>query len=149
MIEQIPAASPAVLAFKMSGKLHDEDYKKFVPLVDEAITKSGKVRILAVTSRERVSFARDVPTIYEAGFPALAVETTAGLYGPSSMPRELRERLSKDVIAVVSDPVITERLVATGQAINTGGPEELAKTLKQQAEQMAVVAKELGLKAGK
>jgi tripartite-type tricarboxylate transporter receptor subunit TctC len=65
------------------------------------------------------------------------------------MPRELRERLSKDVIAVVSDPAITERLVATGQAINTGGPDELAKTLRQQAEQMATVAKELGLKAGK
>ena len=80
-----------------------------------------------MTSRERASFAPDVPTIYEAGFPALAVETTAGLYGPRSMPRELRERFAKDVIAVVSDPVITERLVATGQAINLGGPEELAQ----------------------
>jgi tripartite-type tricarboxylate transporter receptor subunit TctC len=91
----------------------------------------------------------DIPTIYEAGFPALAVETTAGLYGPASMPRELRERLSKDVIAVVSDPVISERLVATGQSINLGGPDDLTKTLKQQAEQMATVAKALGLKAGK
>ena len=105
--------------------------------------------MLAVTSRTRASFAPDVPTIYEAGFPALAVETTAGLYGPASMPPELRERLSKDVIAVVSDPVISERLVATGQAINLGGPEDLTKTLRQQAEQMATVAKALGLKAGK
>jgi hypothetical protein len=47
MIEQLTVASPQVLAFRMSGKLHDEDYKKFVPLVDEAIAKSGKVRILA------------------------------------------------------------------------------------------------------
>jgi SpoIIAA-like len=46
MIEQLPAASEKVLAFKLSGKLHDEDYKTFVPLVDEAIAKSGKVRIL-------------------------------------------------------------------------------------------------------
>jgi hypothetical protein len=36
-----------VLGFKMSGKLHDEDYKTFVPLVDEAIAKQGKVRMLA------------------------------------------------------------------------------------------------------
>jgi tripartite-type tricarboxylate transporter receptor subunit TctC len=113
------------------------------------LAQAGKVRMLAVTSRTRASFAPDVPTIYEAGFPALAVETTAGLYGPASMPRELRERLSKDVIAVVSDPVISERLVATGQAINLGGPEDLTKTLRQQAEQMATVAKALGLKAGK
>src|SRR5215468_955102 len=48
MIEQLPAPSDKVLAFKMSGKLHDEDYKTFVPLIDEAAAKQGKVRLLAV-----------------------------------------------------------------------------------------------------
>ncbi len=47
MIEQLPEPTSKVLAFKMSGKLHDEDYKKFVPLVDAAIAQQGKVRILA------------------------------------------------------------------------------------------------------
>ena len=47
MIEQLKSDSPDVLGFKMSGKLHDEDYKKFVPLVDDAISTEGKVRILA------------------------------------------------------------------------------------------------------
>jgi hypothetical protein len=36
-----------VLAFKLSGKLHDEDYKTFVPLLDSAMATGGKVRILA------------------------------------------------------------------------------------------------------
>lgn len=47
MIEQLSQSSGAVLGFKMSGKLHDEDYKKFVPLVDAAIAAHGKVRLLA------------------------------------------------------------------------------------------------------
>jgi hypothetical protein len=47
MIELLPESSGKILAFKMSGKLHDEDYKKFVPLVDDAIAKEGKVRMLA------------------------------------------------------------------------------------------------------
>jgi len=47
MIEVLPSPADKVLGFKMSGKLHDEDYKKFVPLVDEAIAKDGKVRMLA------------------------------------------------------------------------------------------------------
>ncbi|HTQ38205.1 MAG TPA: STAS/SEC14 domain-containing protein [Pirellulales bacterium] len=47
MIEQISGLPDKVLGFKMSGKLHDEDYKMFVPLVDEAIAKQGKVRMLA------------------------------------------------------------------------------------------------------
>jgi hypothetical protein len=47
MIEQLQSDSPKVLGFKMSGKLHDEDYQHFVPLVDDAIAQSGKVRLLA------------------------------------------------------------------------------------------------------
>ena len=47
MIEQLPSPSPHILAFKMSGKLHDADYKTFVPIVDAAIAKEGKVRLLA------------------------------------------------------------------------------------------------------
>ena len=47
MIELLPQTSDKVLAFKMSGKLHDEDYKQFVPLVDASIAKQGKVRLLA------------------------------------------------------------------------------------------------------
>ncbi|MBA4188857.1 MAG: STAS/SEC14 domain-containing protein [Planctomycetaceae bacterium] len=46
MIEKLPSPSDKVLGFKLSGKLHDADYKTFVPLIDEA-AKSGKVRLLS------------------------------------------------------------------------------------------------------
>jgi hypothetical protein len=46
MIEPIPSPHANVLGFKLSGKLHDSDYKTFVPAIDEA-AKSGKVRLLA------------------------------------------------------------------------------------------------------
>jgi hypothetical protein len=48
MIDPLPESFGRVLAFRMSGKLHDEDYKKFVPLVDAAIDEQGKVRMLAL-----------------------------------------------------------------------------------------------------
>ena len=47
MIEQITTTTPGILEFKISGKLHDEDYKSFVPAVDEAIKRDGKVRLVA------------------------------------------------------------------------------------------------------
>lgn len=47
MIEQLERGSDKVIGFKLSGKLHDEDYKHFVPLVDKAIAEQGKVRMLA------------------------------------------------------------------------------------------------------
>jgi nucleotide-binding universal stress UspA family protein len=47
MIEQLASGSPKILGFRMSGKLHDEDYQKFVPVIDAAVTANGKIRILA------------------------------------------------------------------------------------------------------
>ena len=47
MIETLQSPSPHILGFKLSGKLHDEDYKRLVPAVDAAIASDGKTRILA------------------------------------------------------------------------------------------------------
>jgi hypothetical protein len=47
MIERLTSGSDSVVGFKLSGKLHDEDYKTFVPAVDEVVAKHGKARILA------------------------------------------------------------------------------------------------------
>ncbi|HYV34995.1 MAG TPA: STAS/SEC14 domain-containing protein [Gemmataceae bacterium] len=47
MIELLKGLPPKAVGFKLTGKLHDEDYKQFVPLVDDAIAKTGKVSILA------------------------------------------------------------------------------------------------------
>lgn len=47
MVEMLPSAAPHVVAFKLSGKLHDADYKTFVPAVDAELAKGGKVRVLA------------------------------------------------------------------------------------------------------
>jgi len=47
MIEPLKSPSEGCLGFKLSGKLHDEDYKHFVPAVEAAVKQHGKVRLLA------------------------------------------------------------------------------------------------------
>ena len=47
MIEQLTGLPENAVGFKLSGKLHDEDYKSFVPVIDAAVAKHGKVRLLA------------------------------------------------------------------------------------------------------
>ena len=47
MIEPLQTRSDKAVGFKLSGKLHDEDYETFVPLVDEAIERNGRTRVLA------------------------------------------------------------------------------------------------------
>jgi tripartite-type tricarboxylate transporter receptor subunit TctC len=112
----------------------------------QPLASAGKIRIVAVTSRERASFAPDIPTVHELGFGGLGVETTAGLYGPKDMPLPLREKIARDVIEVVADPVITERLLSTGQVVRPGGPAELAATIKEQQDLTARIADTLELK---
>src|SRR4051794_2519632 len=47
MIEKLTRSAGPVLGFRMSGELHDEDYRQFVPLVEAAINEHGKARLLA------------------------------------------------------------------------------------------------------
>jgi tripartite-type tricarboxylate transporter receptor subunit TctC len=60
------------------------------------------------------------------------------------MPRELRDKITADVRAV-SDDTIRDRLSSTGQLLNVGGPDELAKSIEQQQTQVATFAKQLGI----
>jgi tripartite-type tricarboxylate transporter receptor subunit TctC len=115
-------------------------YAVVAPLVD-----AGKVRVIAVAAREPVSLLPGIPSVVQAGYPGLIVETTAGLYGPKGMPRELRERLGKDVVTAAADPGIVAKISASGQVVKSGGPDDLAKAIRQQKEEVAAVAKVLGI----
>jgi tripartite-type tricarboxylate transporter receptor subunit TctC len=108
------------------------------PLID-----ANKVRVVALGGRSHV--APNVPSLAEAGFPELAVQTTSGFYGPAGMALDLRKRIAADIVAAASEPTMSERIAATGQDMVPAGPEELAQTLKQQTEQAATVAKVLGM----
>lgn len=107
---------------------------------------SGKAQILAVTGSERSLLVPGVPSVTEAGFPVLSLETTVGFFGPRGMPLALRQRIGDDIVAAASDPVVKDRLAATGQAMRPGGPADLAKALEDQDARAAAIAKVLDMK---
>jgi tripartite-type tricarboxylate transporter receptor subunit TctC len=112
------------------------------------LMQAGKVKVLAVTGRQRAASAPNVPTVREAGFPALEMESIGGIFGPRGMPLALREQIAADVRAAVSgSPDIASKLAATGQAIDLRGPAEFAAGIKELHDQLADIAKVLGLKA--
>jgi tripartite-type tricarboxylate transporter receptor subunit TctC len=117
--------------------------------IARAQADAGKVKILALTNRSRAAIFPNVPTVIEAGFPTLALEGLVGLFGPRSMPSELRERIATDVRTVAADPTVAARLEATGQVINIGAPAEFAASIEEQRLRVAAAAKELGLKSAK
>jgi tripartite-type tricarboxylate transporter receptor subunit TctC len=111
------------------------------------LVQAGKVRILAVTSRKRVEIA-DAPTVAEAGFPYLGMDSLIGMYGPRGMSSAMRESIAADVRAVIAaDPTIATRLSTTGQVVDIRGPAEFAAGIKEIRDQLASIAKQLGIKA--
>jgi tripartite-type tricarboxylate transporter receptor subunit TctC len=106
--------------------------------------QSGKVKLLAVTSRQPAAMLPGIPTVAAAGFPALELEGLVGLFGPREMPSELRERIAADIRAV-ADQEISTRLVATGQVVNVGTAAEFTKAVDEQRAQVAALAAAVGM----
>src|SRR5262249_33515224 len=108
--------------------------------------QAGRVKLLAVTNKERAPHLPDMPTVAEAGFPALTFDGLVGLFGQHSLSAAARERIAADIKAVAADPVVADRLQATAQVPAPGTGAELAASLDEQRSKLAAVAKELGLK---
>jgi tripartite-type tricarboxylate transporter receptor subunit TctC len=106
---------------------------------------AGKIKILAMTNTTRSPAQPDIPTVREAGFPALTLDGLVGLFGPPGMPLKLRKRIASD-FAAVADDTIKNRLEITGQLLNIGGPEQFATSIDAQRATLAVFAKALGVK---
>jgi len=106
--------------------------------------ESGKIKLLAVTNSVRAPTQPNLPTVAEAGYPALTIDGLVGLFGPTGMPLDLRQRITADIRAVV-DPTIEDRLTITGQLANIGGPEEFGKSIDEQRAKIADFAKQLGI----
>jgi tripartite-type tricarboxylate transporter receptor subunit TctC len=110
--------------------------------------QAGRIRLLAVQNRSRFPGLAELPTVAEAGSPELNFDGLVGLMAArgSGVTDALRERIAADVKVVVSDPVVAERLTATGQIVSPGTPAEFAAAIDEQAANLAAVAKVLGIK---
>ena len=118
-------------------------YASMRPLI-----QAGKLKVLAVTSRKRVGIASNIPTVAEAGFPFLGLDSLIGIFGPRGTPDALRESIAADVKAIVAaDPTIATRLEATGQVVDIRGPAEFTAGIKAMRDQLASIAQALGVKA--
>ena len=108
--------------------------------------QAGKVKVLAVTNRDRAKGAPDIPTAAQAGFPKLQFDGLVGIFGPAKMPVAVRAQIAADARQALADPAIAEKLTATGQNISPGTAAEFAAAQKAQTDQIDGVAKLLGLK---
>jgi tripartite-type tricarboxylate transporter receptor subunit TctC len=106
--------------------------------------KSGRVRVLGISSAARSPQLPDVPTIAESGVPGYASTTWFGLLAPARTPRAIVERLNGVLAAVVQSPELRAQLEAQGHDPAGGTPEAFGRWLKEEFQKYAAVVKQSG-----
>jgi tripartite-type tricarboxylate transporter receptor subunit TctC len=143
-MKQVPYRNPVEAANDLAAN-RVQVYESAVAIAQPQI-QAGKIKLLAVVNTARSPVYPNVPTIAEAGQPALTIDGLVGLFGPPTMPMALRQKIAADIKEVMeADPIIKDRLTATAQIFAPGGPEEFAKAIESQRAIIAKNAKDLGV----
>jgi tripartite-type tricarboxylate transporter receptor subunit TctC len=112
--------------------------------------RAGTIKAYAVTSRHRTPAAPDVPTVDEAGLPALQITSWHGLWVPKGTPRDIIAKLNESVVEALADPTVRRRLADLANETvprEQQTPAALAAWQKAEIEKWWPIIKAAGIKA--
>jgi len=112
--------------------------------------RGGTIKAFAVTAKERLPSAPDVPTVDEAGLPGLYVAVWHGVWAPKGTPADVIAKLNGAIVKALSEPGTREKLAALGQEIppvEQLTPQALAAFQKAEIEKWWPIVKAAGIKA--
>jgi tripartite-type tricarboxylate transporter receptor subunit TctC len=108
--------------------------------------RTGKLKAIAVTSRQRSALIPDVPTVAESGYPGYESDTWIGTFVPRATPTEIVNRLHEATLAALSDPAVRSRMESQAGHIIGGSPAELDALVAGEIRQFTKMVREQGLK---
>jgi tripartite-type tricarboxylate transporter receptor subunit TctC len=110
------------------------------------LVKAGKLKVIAVASPTRVSYAREYPTIAET-FPEVSATSVIGIIMPSATPSDIIRRVSADVAKTLKSPDLAERMSQLGMEPVGSTPDEYNALIRAEIEKWGKVVKLSGAKA--
>jgi tripartite-type tricarboxylate transporter receptor subunit TctC len=110
------------------------------------LTRSGRLRGIAVTSAQRVPTAAEFPTVAESGLPGFEANTWFGCLAPAGTPADVIGRLNAEAARALSTLAVKERMAGMGLFVVANKPEEFAELLKKEIPRWAKVVKDSGVK---
>ena len=108
--------------------------------------RSGKLRVLAVSSKQRSTLAPDAVPLDEAGVPGFDVSTWFAFFVPAGTPRALIDRINADTVRILQSQDTAERLQGMGMTIVAGPPEQLGAHVASEIARWGKVVKEANIK---
>jgi tripartite-type tricarboxylate transporter receptor subunit TctC len=110
------------------------------------LSKGGKLKLLAVTSAERLPMIPDAPTVAESGLPGFEMESWYGLWGPAKMPRELSTRIAVEVNKEVRSKLANERLTDQGFKPVGSTPDQFSAYIDREIKRHAGIVRDAKIK---
>ena len=108
--------------------------------------KSGRLRVLAVTSAEPSGLAPGAPTMAASGLPGYESTATYGMFAPAKTPRPVVSRLHAEVARVLHRPDVKEKFFNTGMEIVGGSPEQLAAVIRSDTARLGKLINDTGMR---
>jgi tripartite-type tricarboxylate transporter receptor subunit TctC len=109
--------------------------------------KSGRIRLIAVTSSKRLEAFPDAPTMAESGFPELTSGSWQGIFVPTGTPKEVVDKLYGAIMETMKTPEVKQRLSNGGVEVVTSAPGEFAQFVAKETERWGKAVKEAGATA--
>jgi len=109
--------------------------------------KSGKLRLIAVSTAKRAAGTPETPTVEESGIPGFDFSLWGGFFAPTGTPPEIVTRLNREVNQILADQDVRSRLVQEGADVIANTPGEFAAFVRRQTEKYAQVIAQTGIKA--
>jgi tripartite-type tricarboxylate transporter receptor subunit TctC len=108
--------------------------------------RSGKVRLLAVTTPARLIAAPEIPTAVESGLPGMVVQSFAGLFAPAGTPKAIIEKIAQATRTAVAEPDFQRMLMASGFEPYLGStPEKTTQFVRDEIARWTPIIKSIGL----
>ena len=108
------------------------------------VVRTGRIKLLAVTSRERWPALRELPTIHESGFPGFEAIAWNGFVAPAAMPRARIDELNREINTILAMPEVRSRIEAAGWQTGGSTPESFANFMQAERARWQPVIKRSG-----
>lgn len=115
------------------------------PITTLMHVRAGKLRVLAVSTKKRLSILPDVPTVAESGVPGYEAVGWNGILAPAKAPRAIIDRLHGEIVKVLRMPEVIERLAAQAVEPVPSSPEEFGAIIRADIEKWAGVLRNAGI----
>lgn len=120
--------SAPILADLMAGQI---DFIFDPAMVPMPHVKAGKLKALAVSLPERCECFPDIPTMEEAGYPGFVQSSWIGLMAPKGVPKDVVDRMAREIAAVVAKPDVQQKLQTMGMSVVGSTPEQFQQVIER------------------